>query len=136
MKIKDNMPEESSFDKEIKVKVGNRIKIERERKGYTQEYMANRLNTSESHYSNIETGKRNCTINKLVRICKALNITADDILQDYISTDFLTEEKKINQYYERMSSEQRRCLVAIASAYCENIKVMDSEDKGKAYECL
>lgn len=122
MKMKDKLSEDKALEKEIRIKIGNRIKIERERKGYTQEYMASHLNTSESHYSNIETGKRNCTMIKLVKICKTLEITADDILKDYISTDFLATEKKINDYYERMSSEQRKCFIAIACAYCENTR--------------
>ena len=122
MKTQDKLSDEKALEKEIRMKLGCRIKMERERKGYTQEYMASHLNTSESHYSNIETGKRNCTMIKLVKICKTLEITADDILKDYISTDFLATEKKINDYYERMSSEQRKCFVAIACAYCENTR--------------
>lgn len=125
MKTNEKLSDEKALEKDIRMKIGNRIKIERERKGYTQEYMANHLNTSESHYSNIETGKRNCTMIKLVKICKTLEISANDILKDYISTDFLADEKKINSYYERMSSEQRKCLIAIACAYCENTRGID-----------
>lgn len=124
MKTQDKLSDEKALEKEIRMKLGCRIKMERERKGYTQEYMASHLNTSESHYSNIETGKRNCSMSKLVKICKTLEISADDLLKDYFPTDFLAKEKKVNHYYEKMNSEQRKCLVAIACAYCENTRVI------------
>lgn len=53
---------------------GKNIKREREKKNYTQTYMAKRLGISQGQYSNIETHKTDITINTLNQIASILEI--------------------------------------------------------------
>lgn len=62
--------------KEINLK----IKQLREVKSYTQEYMAEKLNVSNSTYSRIETGMQDITISRLAEIANILEVEAWELL--------------------------------------------------------
>lgn len=62
--------------KEINLK----IKQLREVKSYTQEYMAEKLNVSNSTYSRIETGQQDITISRLAEIANILDVEAWELL--------------------------------------------------------
>ncbi|MFI5154025.1 MAG: helix-turn-helix domain-containing protein [Chitinophagales bacterium] len=57
------------------------IKIIRELKNLTQEFVSSQLNLSVPSYSNIETGKTELTITRLQQIAKVLQIDYQQILQ-------------------------------------------------------
>lgn len=57
-----------------------RIKQIRQERGYPQEYMAERLGTSQSHYNRNETGKTEIPASRIADICRILEVTADYIL--------------------------------------------------------
>lgn len=62
--------------------IGKRIKIARIRKGISQEKLAELVDLSLSHMSNIETGTTRVSLVAIVRIANALNVTIDDLLCD------------------------------------------------------
>lgn len=68
-----------------------RLKELREYKDITQADMAKILNISQQHYSLYETGKTVMNVEKLIILCKTLNISADYVLG---LTDSLRELKK------------------------------------------
>lgn len=55
--------------------VGARIKVIRERERMTQEQVATDACTDLSYYRGIESGKRNASLEKLVRIASALGVS-------------------------------------------------------------
>ena len=63
------------------VQATQNIKIIRELKNLTQEYVSSQLNLSIPSYSNIETGKTEITITRLQQIAKVLEIDYQQILQ-------------------------------------------------------
>lgn len=62
--------------------IGINIKIERLRKGFSQEELAEKCNISRNLISLIETGKINPTIIKILDISKALNVDINILLKD------------------------------------------------------
>ena len=68
-------------DKERLKNIGINIKIERFRKGISQEELAEKCNISRNTISLIETGKINPTILKIIDIAQALNIDIEDIIK-------------------------------------------------------
>lgn len=68
-----------------------RLKELREYKDITQAEMAKILNISQQHYSLYETGKTVMNVEKLIVLCKALNVSADYVLG---LSDNLRELKK------------------------------------------
>lgn len=69
-----------SMKKDINVIVGQNIKIERERAGYTQEQFSERIGLGAKSLSAIERGIVGISMTSLQHICKTLAISSDTIL--------------------------------------------------------
>lgn len=57
----------------------NKIKQARKSKGYTQQFVADKVGISKRHYQYIEKGDRVGTFKVLKSICKLLNINMNDL---------------------------------------------------------
>lgn len=76
----------------------NRIKFFRERKGYTQEYLANKLYIKQNTYGRIENGLIKLSLDKLIKIAQILEVNLYLLLTgDLISDSNLYDSKKIIQ---------------------------------------
>lgn len=62
------------------MQLGNALRIQRVIKGYTQEYMAERLKLSQNSYSKLERGLTSLTVSRLYQIAEILEISVQDIL--------------------------------------------------------
>ena len=88
--------EETAIEKQIKdyrLRLGDRIRIVREERGYSQEKLAELMNVNRSTISKIENGKFSITVDYLVKF---------SICLDY---EFKVVEK---QDMDRLTTEQRR----------------------------
>jgi transcriptional regulator with XRE-family HTH domain len=61
--------------------VGERIKYYRERKGLSQEQLAELIGVTQENVSYMENDKVGITVEKLKRICDALDVTIADIVE-------------------------------------------------------
>lgn len=59
--------------------VGENLKIARKAKGLKQEELAKELNKFQSDYSNYEMGKVQLDYEKIIYLCKRLEITPNDL---------------------------------------------------------
>lgn len=64
---------------EISKTVGKNLKVARINKGLTQKEIASELNKYQSDYSEYETGKVQLDYEKIVYLCKRLDITPNDL---------------------------------------------------------
>lgn len=64
--------------------IGHYIKISRKKNNLTQARLAEMVNLSTKHIQNIESNKYLLSLDKLVEICKVLNVTPNYLLQDDI----------------------------------------------------
>lgn len=62
--------------------IGMRIRFFRQRKGLSQEQLAELANISVTHMSHIETGNTKLSLPVFVSISEALGIRADELLHD------------------------------------------------------
>ncbi|MCI6290260.1 MAG: helix-turn-helix domain-containing protein [Clostridiales bacterium] len=65
---------------EINVILGENIRRERERAGYTQERLSEMIDMSTQNLSTVERGMAGVSLKMLRRICEALKVSADDLL--------------------------------------------------------
>ena len=74
--------------------IGSRIKAAREKKGLTQEALSEILDLSPMHMSVIERGAKPTKLDTFVRIANALDVSADELLQDVVehSTESISGE--------------------------------------------
>lgn len=63
--------------------VGENLKMARKAKGLTQRALAEELNKYQSDYSEYETGKVQLDYEKIVYLCKRLDITPNDLFDIY-----------------------------------------------------
>lgn len=64
--------------------IGKRIKIARIQANLKQEKLAEIINVSPTHLSNIETGTTHVSLQALVRIANTLSVSTDDLLCDNV----------------------------------------------------
>jgi transcriptional regulator with XRE-family HTH domain len=69
--------------------LGNRIKEERHKARLTQEQLAERVGCNESYIGAIERGYKNPSLEMIVNIANALNVTVDYLLADNVKLDQL-----------------------------------------------
>ena len=64
--------------------IGSRIKAAREKKGLTQEALSEIVDLSPMHMSVIERGVKPTRLDTFIRIANALDVSADELLQDVV----------------------------------------------------
>ena len=62
------------------MKAGYNLREIRTRLGYSQEDMADMLHTTQPQYSKYERGIQDMTAQRIIEICKILNVSADELL--------------------------------------------------------
>ncbi len=97
--------------------IGKRIKIARIKADLTQERLAEIVNVSPSHMSNIETGTTRVSLTLIVNIANALSVTVDDLLCDSITKARAPFENEIadiiddcNEYEIRIIADTVKAL--------------------------
>lgn len=60
----------------------NKIRVLREMKGYSQDFMAEKLNISQKQYSRIESGNAKLDVDRLKQISEVLEIDPSILLND------------------------------------------------------
>ncbi len=105
-----------SFDYGI---IGNRIKKAREKKGLTQERLAEELDVSNAYISKIERGKTPISLDRLSELCHVLEESTEYILNgsDNASEDYLRNE--IMAMLEGCSAEKVKLISQVIKPIIE-----------------
>ena len=91
-------------DKKLLEDMGRRIKITRKKLRMTQEELAEKMDVSIQMISNLELGKKAIRPENVVKLCDALNVSADYIFTGKI-TEF--ETSQIFKKYCQLPIEKR-----------------------------
>jgi len=94
--------------------LGRRIRTQRKLMGITQDELATAAGISYSFIGLIERGDRKLSLETLVKISEALNISCDTLLQDSLKVTRSVETTGMNE-------RGRRLLFEIADALRENV---------------
>ena len=94
--------------------LGNRIRIAREKKGITQEELAERVNISPSHISVIERGVKTARIDTVARIANELDVSADYLLQDLVKRS--RESQLLSSIMDLPETDRNRLLNAVKNS--------------------
>lgn len=94
--------------------IGPRIKAAREKKGLTQEQLAELVDLSPMHMSVLERGAKPPKLETLIKIANALDVTADILLQDLLHNHLDAVDSEVRELISQLSSEdQLRVLEAL-----------------------
>ena len=104
-----------------KLTMGDRIKEIRKKNGLTQEQLAEKLDISVEYVSQIERGMKIPSMQIFIKLVEVLDISADYLLRDTVSTHGMYGDKQIASKLERLTPKQRVALEAIIDTYIEYI---------------
>ena len=91
--------------------MGIRIKEAREKKGYTQEQLAELVGLSVQHISVIERGVKSPRLDTFIHIANELEVSADYLLRDMLKvSDELTSNELVEAMRKISSKEKKRIL--------------------------
>lgn len=102
--------------------IGKRIKIARIKADLTQERLAERINISPTHLSNIETGTTRVSLSTMVSIANALSVTSDDLLCDSIVMAKAQFEKDIALLLEDCDEYEIRIVKDMIASLKESLR--------------
>lgn len=93
--------------------MGQRIKAARERKGYTQEQLAERLDLSVQHISVIERGVKAPKLETFVKIANELDVNADFLLSDQLAVSAQLEASQLYDSMEAVSNKEKERILKV-----------------------
>ena len=67
-----------------KIKIGNKIKEIRNKKGYTQKKLALAIGVTPRYICDIETNRTQASYDNLIKICEVFQITPNELFEEYI----------------------------------------------------
>lgn len=83
-----NLPYTRRMKKKRNLKLlGQRIRLLREEKKYSQEYFANMVEMNRGYFGSIERGEANVTLLNLLRIAKGLEVSLDYLFTKEVYVD-------------------------------------------------
>jgi len=100
--------------------IGKQIRINRRNIGMTQELLAEKVNVSPPYISRIESGSSSPSLQTLVDICNALDITIDDVMRDSLPA----AKKRINTRLEELLTD---CTTAEMNMIANVVSVLLQE---------
>ena len=101
--------------------LGKRIRESRIKKGYTQQDLADRADIGVVYISEIERGIKMPSLNIFIKIIDALDVSADYILRDEISSGKEYICMEIAEKLLVLTPHQRKTATDILNAYLDNL---------------
>ena len=102
--------------------IGKRIKIARIKADLTQERLAEAVEISPTHMSNIETGTTRVSLSAIVNLANALSVTVDDLLCDSVVKSKVQFEKDIAAVLDDCDEHEIRIIKEMAQALKETLR--------------
>lgn len=102
--------------------IGKRIKIARIKADLTQERLAEMVEISPTHMSNIETGTTRVSLTAIVSLANALSVTVDDLLCDSVVKSKVQFKKDIAGILADCDEYEIRMVKDMAQALKETLR--------------
>lgn len=94
--------------------IGNRIKKYRKQKGFTQAQLAEIIDISTIHMSHLETGSVAMSLECMIKVCNALEVSPDDLLIGEFELNNNATIKQLAEITKNLSSGENKLLIDFA----------------------
>ncbi|MDO5555628.1 MAG: helix-turn-helix transcriptional regulator [Clostridia bacterium] len=110
------------MENDINISLGKIFQLTRKSKGYTQEYVAEKLQLGSRYISDLERGKTIGSIQTFIKLCNLYEVTPTFILQNYlkINEDLQIDPNLIGFY--SLSCKDKEIILQL-------IKFMNSKEE-------
>ncbi len=121
------------------LEIGKRIRAVRQKRGITQEKLAEIANAGTTHISHIETGNTIPSMKMFIAIVNALDISADELLCEDLKKSKYVYENEIAELTEDCSENEIRVITeavksiksALRKTYEKDTNPVDLSDDSK-----
>ena len=101
--------------------LGNRIREARIKKHHTQQKLAEMAGISQMYLGEIERGTKMSSLRSFIKIIEALDLSADYVLRDELSSGERYIYDEIAEKLKNLSPQQRKAASEILDAYIRNL---------------
>ena len=109
-------------------RIGQNIREVRRSVSLTQDALAEQAGLSVNHISHVETGSSPVSLPALIRICEVLEITADRVLYDNLSTPTAHLSADVAKCFSNVSPQEGSVMLAVAQSAKQAMrKCLDEE---------
>ncbi|MBP3627628.1 MAG: helix-turn-helix transcriptional regulator [Clostridia bacterium] len=102
--------------------LGKRIREARKQKSFTQQQLAETLGITDVYVSEIERGNKMPSIPLFIAIVEALDISADYLLRDNISSGKPYIYNEFTERLDRLTPKQRKAALDLLDVFIKNLK--------------
>ena len=103
--------------------IGNRIKTARKAKGLSQSELSELIDKSVGYMSYIETGSKKPSLETLIQIANALDVTIDELLSDNISAASPVSNTQLNHLLSDCSAYEKRVILLSVQSIKDAIRI-------------
>ncbi len=100
--------------------IGNKLLLIRKRTGLTQSEVAEAAGISDRTYADIERGTVNMRIETVLRLCKALHITPDEILTEENPT-LVSRQAELFERLNACSPKEKEVALQLLNTYLQSL---------------
>lgn len=99
----------------------DKLKNLRQSKNITVYRLSQETGISQNHIRELESGKRNPSVETLRRLCNALGLNLSEMFNDGCETAYLSpDEHELIEYYRKLSDAKSKLLLKIAAEFCKD----------------
>lgn len=102
--------------------LGKRIREARKQKSLTQQQLAEMLGITDVYVSEIERGNKMPSIPLFIAIVETLDISADYLLRDNISSGKPYVYNEFTERLDRLTNKQRKAALDLLDVFIKNLK--------------
>ena len=103
--------------------IGNRIKTARKAKGLSQSELSELIDKSVGYMSYIETGSKKPSLETLIQIANALDVTIDELLSDNFVASSTVSNTQINQLLSDCSAFEKSVILLSIKSIKDAIRI-------------
>lgn len=109
--------------------LGKRIRKTRDNIGLSQEAFAEKVDLSITHISNIENGNSKVSLNSVLTIANALNVTIDYLLRDSIINQTNAVKIDLSHIFDDCSDSESDFLLSLLLEAKDKLRKFEEENK-------
>ena len=118
----------TGLERIMKELFGQRLREQRQKQGLTLERLAEKANLSSNFVGAIERGLKEPSLSTLISILNALDVPADILLRDYVSTASHVTDDEIRKRLEGLTPMQKKVALDLLDTYITNLPYLTKED--------
>ena len=104
------------------IAIGKKVRAIRKRRGLSQMVLAELIDRSPSYISRIETGSKSMSLETLVALANALNVSSDELLVDSMENTIKVSNHEFARLLADCNEYERRVLLDAAVATKESLR--------------